>query len=252
MIRAVVFDLDGVLIDSERLWDQARREVVARHDGRWLDDATAAMQGMSSPEWSGYLRDTLAVDLTQDQIIDLVVADLLERYRRALPLLPGAIQAVRRIGQRWPLGLASSANRVVIDYVLAAAGLREAFQATVSSEEVPRGKPEPDVYLEAARRLGQSPQACAAVEDSASGIRSAIAAGLAVVAIPNREYPPPDSVVASAQLVIGSLQDLTAESFDWLARGESAEEARERRLDEAEAESFPASDPHSDWAGPPN
>jgi len=218
VIRAVVFDLDGVLLDSERLWDQARREVTIQHNGHWRADATAAMLGMSSVEWSRYMRDNLGVDLPPDQIVDLAVADLLERYRRGLPLLPGAIAAVRRIGQRWPLALASSAGRPVIDTVLAIAGLQHEFQATVSSEEVPRGKPAPDVYLEATRRLGQPPGACAAVEDSANGIRSALAAGLHVVAIPNRDYPPPASVLAKAQLVIDSLAGLTTERVDQLDR----------------------------------
>jgi HAD superfamily hydrolase (TIGR01509 family) len=213
VIQAVVFDLDGVIIDSEQLWDQARREVTAEHHGRWRPEATTAMQGMSSTEWSGYLRDVLGVDLSPDRIVDLVVAGLLDRYQRGLPLLPGAIQAVRRIGQRWPLALASSANRVVIDKVLLISGLDDAFEATVSSEEVPRGKPAPDVYLEAARRLGRPPGACAAVEDSANGIRSAIAAGMHAVAVPNRDYPPPDTVLADADLVVDSLADLTVESL---------------------------------------
>jgi HAD superfamily hydrolase (TIGR01509 family) len=211
VIQAVVFDLDGVIIDSEQLWDQARREVAARHHGRWRPEATTAMQGMSSTEWSRYLRDVLDVDLSPDRIADLVVAGLLDRYQRGLPLLPGAIEAVRRIGRRWPLALASSANRVVIDKVLAIAGLTDAFGATVSSEEVPRGKPAPDVYLEAASRLRRPPGACAAVEDSANGIRSAIAAGMRAVAVPNRDFPPPETVLADADLVVDSLADLTSE-----------------------------------------
>jgi len=211
VIQAVVFDLDGVLLDSERLWDQARREVAIQHSGHWRADATAAMLGMSSVEWSRYMRDTLDVDLPPDPIVDLVVANLLEHYRHRLPLIPGAAEAVQRIGRRWPLALASSAGRPVIDVVLAIAGLQQQFQATVSSEEVRRGKPAPDVYLEAAFRLGQPPVACAAVEDSGNGIQSALAAGLAVVAIPNRDYPPPGNVLARAQIVISSLADLTEE-----------------------------------------
>jgi HAD superfamily hydrolase (TIGR01509 family) len=211
VIQAVVFDLDGVLLDSERLWDQARREVAIQHSGHWRADATAAMLGMSSVEWSRYMRDTLGVDLPPDPIVDLVVANLLEHYRHRLPLIPGAAEAVQRIGRRWPLALASSAGRPVIDVVLAIAGLQQQFQATVSSEEVRRGKPAPDVYLEAAFRLGQPPVACAAVEDSGNGIQSALAAGLAVVAIPNRDYPPPGNVLARAQIVINSLADLTEE-----------------------------------------
>ena len=219
----MVFDLDGVLIDSERLWDQARREVATGHNGHWRADATAAMLGMSSVEWSEYMRDTLAVDLPPDRIVDLVVADLLEQYRRRLPLIPGALEAVQRIGRRWPLALASSAGRPVIDTVLAVAGLQREFQVTVASEEVPRGKPAPDVYLEAARRLGQPPRACAAVEDSDNGIRSALAAGLRVVAIPNPDYRPPDSVLARAQVVIGSLADLTVELVDQLDAGDAGD-----------------------------
>jgi len=212
----VVFDLDGVLLDSERLWDQARREVAIGHGAHWRADATAAMLGMSSVEWSQYMRDTLGVDLAPDRIVELVVAGLLEQYRRRLPLIPGAVAAVQRIGRRWPLALASSAGRPVIDAVLAIAGLQHEFQATVSSEEVPRGKPAPDVYLEAARRLGQPPRACAAVEDSANGIRSALAAGLHVVAVPNPDYPPPAGVLAEAQIVLRSLAELTGELVEQL------------------------------------
>jgi beta-phosphoglucomutase-like phosphatase (HAD superfamily) len=216
VIRAVVFDLDGVLLDSERRWDQARREVAIGHGGHWRADATAAMLGMSSVEWSQYMRGVLGVDLAPDQIVDLVVAGLLGQYRRKLPLIPGAVAAVQRIGRRWPLALASSAGRPVIDAVLAIAGLQHEFQVTVSSEEVPRGKPAPDVYLEAALRLGQPPRACAAVEDSANGIRSALAAALRVVAVPNRDYPPPAGVLAKAQVVIRSLAELTGELVEQL------------------------------------
>jgi HAD superfamily hydrolase (TIGR01509 family) len=177
------------------------------------------MQGMSSTEWSSYIRDKLDVDLAPDRISDLVVKKLLQHYGRSLPLLPGAIEAVHRLAQQWPLAVASSANRVVIDQVVVLAGLRDLFAVTVSSEEVPRGKPAPDVYLEAARRLGQPPHLCAAVEDSANGIRSALAAGLEVVAIPNREYPPPASVLSKAQLVLQSLTDLNAEMVDRLGDG---------------------------------
>jgi len=211
VIRAVVFDLDGVLVDSERLWDQARRDVVAEHGDAWPDEATAAMQGMNSPEWAGYLHDELGVRLPTAQIIDLVVDDLLAHYREHLPLLPGAVDAVHRMATRWPLGLASSSNRVVIDTVLRAAGLTAGFAATLSSEEVPRGKPAPDVYLEIARRLQQHPRDCVAVEDSTNGIRSAVAAGLRVIAVPNHEYPPHEEVLEQALVVLDNLDELSVE-----------------------------------------
>lgn len=254
MIQAVVFDLDGVLVESERLWDDARREVAARYGGRWREGATAAMQGMSAPEWTAYMRAELGVDLDVERINDVVVEALLERYRQRLPLLPGSVESVERIGSRWPLALASSSNRVVIEAVLALTGLHDRFGVTVSSEEVPGGKPAPDVYLEAARRLERPPQVCAAVEDSANGIRSALAARMRVVAVPNREYPPPPSVLAGVDAVVTSLEDLRVEMVERLAIQRSSSTTRqpiEERIDEAEVESFPASDSHIDWAGPP-
>jgi HAD superfamily hydrolase (TIGR01509 family) len=204
-----VFDLDGVLVDSESVWDAARRAVVAEAGGRWRPTATTDMLGMSAPEWSRYLRDELAVPLDPDEINQRVVAGLLASYRRHLPLLPGALAAVARLASRWPLGLASSANRPVIDAVLASAGLTEKFAATVSGEEVDRGKPAPDVYLAAARKLGVEPADAAAVEDSTNGLRAAAAAGMAVLAVPNREFPPTADALSLADLVVDSLDGLT-------------------------------------------
>jgi HAD superfamily hydrolase (TIGR01509 family) len=216
VIRAVIFDLDGVLIESEQLWDAARRSVVAAHGGHWRDDATAAMQGMSSVEWGEYLNDTLHVALPTDEIIGLVVDDLLSRYRHHLPLLPGAVEAVRRLGARWPLGLASSSNRDVIAAVLRLAGLDDAFAVTLSSEQVAHGKPAPDVYLEVAARLAEQPSDCAAVEDSTNGIGSAVAAGCRVIAVPNRDYPPDEAVLGDAAVVLHHLGELTVDVVDGL------------------------------------
>ena len=245
----MIFDLDGVIMDSEQLWDQARRETVEEHQGIWPEGATQAMQGMSSKEWAAYLRDRARIDLSTDEIVAGVLQKLLASYRGGLPLIPGAVKAVQRISQTWPLGLASSSNREVIDTVLELSGLVDRFAATVSSEEVPRGKPSPDVYVEAARRLGVPPSKCCAVEDSANGIRSASTASTCVVAVPNSHYPPDGQALARADLVLSSLDELTAEA---IAMADGLRNARkEDQIDEAEVESFPASDPHSDWAGPP-
>ncbi|HEX3056301.1 MAG TPA: HAD family phosphatase [Gaiellaceae bacterium] len=209
MIDAVVFDLDGVLIQSEEVWDDVRERFVRERGGRYDAEIQRAMMGMSSPEWSRYLHEHAGVPDEPDAINAEVVRRLLSAYRDRLPLIPGALDAVRRLADRFPLGIASSSNRELIDAVLEAAGLAPLFAATVSSEEVAHGKPGPDVYLEAARRLGVAPERCAAVEDSHGGIRAAKNAGMRVVAIPNPSYPPDDEALALADVIIGSLDELT-------------------------------------------
>jgi HAD superfamily hydrolase (TIGR01509 family) len=159
---------------------------------------------------------------TPAEISKEVVDRMLERYSRELPLIPGAVDAVERLAARWELGLASSSNRELIDRVLDVSGLARCFAVTVSSEEVARGKPAPDVYLEAARRLGVEPATSAAVEDSASGIRSAHAAGMHVLAIPNRVFPPPDDVLALAEVVLESIEELDPEAVTAAARPSTA------------------------------
>jgi HAD superfamily hydrolase (TIGR01509 family) len=203
--------MDGVLIDSEQLWDEVREQLARERGGRWHERAQADMMGMSSTEWSRYMHDVIGLAEPPEEINAEVVRRLLARYRESLPLMPGAVAAVERLAAQWPLGLASSSNREVIDAVLELAGIAHLFRATVSSEEVEHGKPAPDVYLEAARRLGVNPTGCAAVEDSANGIRSARAAGMRVIAIPNPHYPPSEDVLALADVVLHSLDELTPE-----------------------------------------
>ncbi len=209
MIDAVVFDLDGVLLDSEELWDEVREALARERGGRWHEGAQADMMGMSSREWSVYMHERIGLPEPPEEISAEVVRRMLERYRRELPLIPGAVEAVERLAARWPLGLASSSNRELIDAALEAAGLARHFRATVSSEAVARGKPAPDVYLEAARRLAVEPDDCAAVEDSHNGIRSAKAAGMRVIAIPNRRFPPGKEALAEVDVVLGSIAELT-------------------------------------------
>ena len=208
MVRAVVFDMDGVIIDSEQVWDEVREELVADWGGRSLPEAQRAMMGMSSPEWSRYMHDELGLTQEPEEINDEVVRRMLERYHGDLPLLDGAVEAVRSLAASYPLAVASSSNRPLIDAVLETAGIAECFAATVSSEEVARGKPSPDVYLEAARRLGVPAADCAAVEDSANGIRAAHAAGMVVIAYPNQHYPPDAEALGLADEVVGALGEL--------------------------------------------
>lgn len=208
MSDAVVFDLDGVIVDSEQVWDDVRAEYTRETGGRYGPDATRAMMGMSSPEWSAYMADELGVPGTPEQINAAIVGRMLVRYGASPPLIPGAADVVRAVAERRPVAIASSSNIELIEVVLAASGLQEVVREVVSSEQVARGKPAPDVYLEAARRLGIEPSRCAAVEDSHNGIRSAKAAGMVVFAIPNPHFPPGDGALADADVVLRSLAEL--------------------------------------------
>jgi HAD superfamily hydrolase (TIGR01509 family) len=209
MLAAVIFDLDGVLVDSEQLWNRAKEELVRERGGRWHEDAPHSMMGMSSPEWSRYLRDELGVGWEPERINLDVVGRMERLYRERLPVLPGAVGAVRALAERWPLGLASSSNREIIDLVLELTGLEELFVASVSSEEVARGKPAPDVYLETARRMDVRAERCVAVEDSSNGLRAAAAAGMAVIAVPNEHYPPAEDALALAAVTVSVPGELT-------------------------------------------
>jgi len=206
-----VFDLDGVLLDSEPVWNETREALVRERGGTWNERATTDMMGMSSKEWSSYMHDRLGVPMSAAEINDDVVRRVASTYEHGLPLLPHAIETVRELAARWPLGLASSSNRPIIDLVLERAGVRRGFAAVVSSEEVPNGKPAPDVYLAAARQLDVDPAECAAVEDSTNGIKSAVAAGMRTIAVPNRQFRPDDEVLDTALVVVPSLAEVTVD-----------------------------------------
>jgi HAD superfamily hydrolase (TIGR01509 family) len=212
MIKAVVFDLDGVLIDSEPVWEQVRRGLVAERGGHWSPDAQRRIMGMSTPEWARYLSEDLGVGLPPDQVATMVVDRMAARYAEHVPLMDGAVDAVHRIAARWPLGVASSAPAVLIQTVLKAADLRSCFSVVMSTEQVAHGKPAPDIYLAVAAEFGVPPGDCAAVEDSSNGLRSAAAAGLRVVAIPQPQYPPDPDALAQTSLVLPGLAALTVDA----------------------------------------
>jgi len=213
-IDAVIFDLDGVLVDSEPVWADVRREFVEEHGGRWAPDAQERMMGMSTGEWATFLHDELDVALAVEDIASGVVDAMAACYRLRLPLLPGTVDAVRRLAHRWPLGLASSSPVRLITAALEASGLTAMFAVVVSTEEVGRGKPAPDVYVATARRLGVPPERCAAVEDSTNGLRSARSAGMRVIAVPTKDYPPDPEELACADAVVKSLADLDEAVID--------------------------------------
>jgi HAD superfamily hydrolase (TIGR01509 family) len=208
VIEAVAFDLDGTLIESERRWEAARRDVTETYGGTWDQNAQPAMMGLSTPEWIAYMQRELGVSLEADEIRQRVLERVVASYREDLPLAKGAQAAVRKLAERWPLAVASSSPRELIELVVELAGLDGAFEAVVSSGEVARGKPAPDVYLRACELLGSAPARTAAIEDSGPGVRSARAAGMPVVLIPGSEFPPDQGVLEEADLVLDSIEAL--------------------------------------------
>ena len=208
-VTAVVFDMDGVLIDSEPVWERVRRDYIAEKGGRWLPDTQKRLMGMSTGVWSRYLAGELGVGEAPEQVADEVIERMAAHYDREVPLLPGAVAAVQRMSRNWPLGLASSSPRALIDTVLGRTGLIEFFEVTFSTEEVDRGKPAPDVYVAAAGFLRRKTTECAAVEDSSNGLRAAHAAGMRVIAAPRPEYPLDPDARALAAAVVDGLDDLT-------------------------------------------
>ncbi|MEV2236658.1 HAD family phosphatase [Micromonospora sp. NPDC049891] len=215
-VDGVVFDLDGVIVDSEPVWEEVRRAYVAEHGGGWQDDTQRRLMGMSTGEWARYLSDELGVRRTADQVAAEVVEEMARRYAARVPVIDGAVDVVRRLAAQWPLGLASSSPTRLIAAALAATDLTDAFRTTLSTEETERGKPAPDVYLSVARQLGLDPTRCVAVEDSSNGVRSAAAAGMAVVAVPHGAYPLDPDARRLAVTVLDSIDELTPEVVDGL------------------------------------
>ncbi|MER7455712.1 HAD family phosphatase [Micromonospora sp. NPDC126480] len=212
MVDAVIFDLDGVIVDSEPVWEEVRRAYVAAHGGTWQADTQRRLMGMSTGEWSRYLSGELGVDRTAEQVATEVVEEMTRRYAQRVPLIDGADHVVRRLAGRWPLGLASSSPARLIEAALAATGLTDVFGATLSTEQTTHGKPAPDVYLAVAARLGVDPARCAAIEDSSNGVRSAAAAAMAVVAVPHGSYPLDPDAERLAAVVLGAIGELTPET----------------------------------------
>jgi len=219
-IDTVIFDLDGVILDTEQVWHTVRRDFALAHGGHWDERDQPAVMGANSMQWAAYMREQSGVRLSDQEIYDAVIGALREWYARDLPLVPGAREAIVGLASEYRLGVASSSPRELIEDALKLAGVRAYFEAVVSSDEVSRGKPAPDVYLEACARLGAPPQRSAAVEDSSNGMQAAAAAGLAVIAVPNLDFPPSTDAMRAADLVLGSIAELTAEVVASLRPGE--------------------------------
>ncbi len=218
-LQAVVFDMDGTLTDSEEEWDIVRRQLAADEGIAWPEEATKAMMGMSTPEWSTYLVESVGLSGTPDEAARRTIDAMADAYREGrIPLLHGAKDAVHRMAEIAPLAVASSSPRVLIEAGLDLLGVRDLIAVTVSTEEVARGKPHPDGFLAACDQLRVDPTATVAIEDSTNGLKSALAAGMKVVAVPPRFHPPAEDVLARAHAVIDHLDALTVDLVSGLFR----------------------------------
>lgn len=218
-IDTIIFDLDGVIIDTEEVWNSVRHDFAVAHGGHWTRETDQPrVMGANSMQWAASMRENNGVDLPAEEIYEGIVKELKRRYAERLPLVPGAPEAIARLVPGYRLGVASSSPLELIEYALEMAGMRGHFDAVVSSDDVATGKPAPDVYRETCRRLGSARERTTAVEDSTNGIAAARAAGLAVIAIPNEEFPPTEEALLIADLVLDSIEELTAEVIAGLRR----------------------------------
>lgn len=208
MIEAIIFDLDGLLVDSERYWNQARAAMAAEQDVAWNADDHRVCMGVNTRTWANYMIQRLALDLSPEQVEAHIIGAMVELYTRQIPYLPGAIEAVDLATRHYRVGLASGSPRVLIDIVTNDVAMRGKFLAIVCADEMPRGKPAPDVYLQAAHLLDVEPARCVCLEDSANGILSGKNADMKVIAVPDARYAPPAlEVVKQANRVLASLRD---------------------------------------------
>ena len=210
-IQAVVFDLDGLLIDSEIVWNRVRSDVAAERGVDWTKGDQRAVMGVSTAAWTAYMIDRLGLDLTPEAVQHLVVERMVASYKERVPFKPGAVELVTWAGKHYSLALASGSVRELIDLVVASPEFANRFQIVVSADEVARGKPHPDVFLEAARRLGVSPEACVCLEDSGHGIDAGRAAGMRVIAVPDPRFMPDEASLGHADVQLGSLTEVTLE-----------------------------------------
>ncbi len=211
--HAVVFDMDGVILDSEPVWERVMHELFAAHNRRFTDfDQSAFMGGDNSLQWASYLRRFGGIPLEDREILAWVTGRLIGHFSERLPMMPGAAEAVARLASSYRLALASSSPREIIAFVLERSGLQRFFTAWASSDDVPRGKPAPDVYQRACALIQTDPVDCVAVEDSSVGIQAAHSAGLRVIAIPHPSVSPDPASFELADLALPSIRRLKAET----------------------------------------
>ncbi len=209
MLQAVVFDMDGLLVDSEPVWFEARHELLQRHGKIWTEADQKRQMGVSTSTWVSYVTDRLEGAMRPDEVLNSIVGILAASYRRGhVPLLPGATEALTYCAGRYRIGLASGSPRLLIEAALTGAGWHRYFEETVSSDECAHGKPAPDVYLEVMRRMGLNAETTAVVEDSPAGILAGKAANMRVIAVPRGYTSPDDPTIGQADARLESLYQL--------------------------------------------
>jgi HAD superfamily hydrolase (TIGR01509 family) len=218
-IDAVVFDMDGILVDSEVYWRECR-EAFARDRGLiWTAEDQHHAMGRNTLEWAQVMRERLKLDLSPEAIAEEMIQRVQARYEARLPLLPGALEAVHAVAGRYRMALASGSPPPIIRFVIDRAELQDVFEAVIYGEEMSHGKPAPDIYLETLRQLDLPPSQAVGIEDSANGVRALKAAGMIAVAVPSPGFSLPDDVLALADRVLDSMVQLSVAVIDGLDHG---------------------------------
>lgn len=221
-VEAIIFDMDGLLVDSEPIWDQARVNIALRVGKTWNHQDHVNLMGVSTDYWVQYMIDRLGLTTTKEEVQKEVVQQMITIYKKEIPFHPFAVNAVRWAAKRYPTALASGSPPQLIKIVTQSPRLKGCFNVVLSSDEVRVGKPDPAIYLETARRLGVAPENCLCIEDSAFGVLSGRRANMFVINIPDPKFPLSPEQVKHADLVLESLGDLNEQAISRLVLNASS------------------------------
>lgn len=212
MIEAIIFDMDGLLIDSEPCWDEARRIMANEVGVDWNKDDHKAVMGVSTHEWVSYMKKRLSLEIEDKELEERIISNMRQIYSERIPFLPGALETVTLASSNYPTGLASGSPQGLIDTVTSDPGLQGKFQVILSGDNFEKGKPAPDIYLAAAKHLQVEPEKCVCLEDSGNGILAGKNAGMKVIAVPDPRFMPSQEKLGQADLILSSLQDFSLEA----------------------------------------